>query len=161
MIILGIGDAGVSKTPGEIIKTYALGSCVALVFYSSTERIAGMAHIALSHSNINPKKAQESPAHFADTAVPYLIKRMSYLGVLPPYERTLHAKLIGGANILNTNNVFKIGKRNVLEIKKQLWKLNIIPVAMDVEGTISRTVSIEVSTGKVTISSANRGEWTI
>ena len=31
--ILGVGDFGSTKTTGEGLKTFALGSCVALTFY--------------------------------------------------------------------------------------------------------------------------------
>ncbi len=37
-IIIGIGEIAVSNKPGDIIKTYALGSCVAVIMYDKEHK---------------------------------------------------------------------------------------------------------------------------
>ncbi len=160
MKILGIGDLAVSNAPGEVLKTYALGSCVALILYDKKKKIAGMVHIALPTSRVNQQKGREKPGHFADTGVEVLFGEMRRLGSRPPF-RDVEIKMAGGANVLHIKDTFKIGKRNVLEIKKQLWKLSLLPGPSDVGGNISRTVSIDVDTGVVTLSSPVKGKWNI
>jgi chemotaxis protein CheD len=160
MIVLGIGEIGVSRTQGELIKTYALGSCVALCVSAPKINAAGMVHIALPNSQINSTLKTRNPGHFADTGIPELFRLLANLGVMKPYKG-LRIKLVGGANDLKTNDTFMIGKRNVLEIKKQLWKLGLIPDAEEVGGNISRTVSLEPGAQFVTISSPGRVNWTI
>ena len=62
---------------------------------------------------------------------------------------------------MDPNNTFSIGKRNILAIKKILWKFGMGAVAEDVGGGISRTVSVDVDGGRVTISSPARESWEI
>ena len=159
-IMLGIGDYGATSTAGESVKTLALGSCVALIMLDPKTHAVGMAHIALPDSQVAPAKALERPGHFADTGVPALIKAMEKLGC-PARGKGLYVKLVGGANVMDPNNTFNIGKRNVLAIKKLLWQYGMGALAEDVGGSISRTVSVEVDTGKVTIYSSGKGTWEI
>ena len=60
---------------------------------------------------------------------------------------------------MDPHNTFNIGKRNVLAIRKMLWRYRLGAIAEDVEGGISRSVTIDLGTGKVTISSPGRGDW--
>ena len=60
---------------------------------------------------------------------------------------------------MDPNGTFNIGKRNVLAIRKILWKLRLGARKEDVGDNFSRTVSVDVDTGKVLISSPKRGEW--
>ncbi|MGE4291001.1 MAG: chemotaxis protein CheD [Desulfovibrio sp.] len=158
VITLGVGDHGASRKPGDVIKTYALGSCVAIILLDPKTRTVGMAHIALPDSSIQPDRAKERPAYFADTGIPILFQAMERQGAAKNGHGMI-VKLTGGAKVMDHNEVFNIGKRNVLAIKKILWQYKLGPVAEDVAGSISRTVSLEVDTGRVTIASAGRESW--
>ena len=68
-------------------------------------------------------------------------------------------KLCGGANVMDTNDTFQIGKRNALSIKKVLWKYGMGAVAEDLGGNFSRTVSVSVDTGEIVLSSPGRPNW--
>lgn len=159
-LILGIGDFGASKTPGTQVKTYALGSCVALVVLDPKTRTVGMIHIALPDSNINPQKVKERPGYFADTGIPKLLQEMTRCSGNSNL-RSMVVKLAGGAAIMDPNDTFNIGKRNVLAAKKILWAHGMGPVAEDVGGNFSRTVSVAVNTGEICISCPGRGQWKI
>lgn len=159
-LILGIGDFGASKTFGTQVKTYALGSCVAAIFLCPGTRTVGMIHIALPDSSISPAKVKERPGYFADTGIPLLLQSMARLGCAAN-GRGMRVKLVGGASIMDPNEAFNIGKRNVLAVRKILWSLGLCAVAEDIGGTISRTVSVAVSTGEVTISTPGRPDKTL
>ncbi len=60
-IKLGVGDLGVSINPNGSIKTFALGSCVALFILDIESGAVGMGHIALPDSNTSPEKARILP----------------------------------------------------------------------------------------------------
>jgi chemotaxis protein CheD len=154
---VGIGEWIVSADPDAILKTYALGSCVAVMVYDSKVRVAGMIHVALPDSTIDQGRAQVMPGYFADTGLPLLIEEMKKLGVIRSH---VWVKLAGGASVMDSCGLFDIGKRNVLAVKKQLWRSTLGPIAEDVGGTISRTVSLSVATGETTLSSGNKA-WTI
>lgn len=157
-IILGVGDMGACSESGEVVKTYALGSCVALCLYDPRQKIAGMAHVALPESSIKPDQAKTKPGRFADTAVPALMQQMTDMGCRPR-GRGLQIKLVGGAQILNM--VAKLGERNELAIKKWLWKMGLGPQAQDVGGTESRTAELFVDTGRLRITAANGETWDV
>ncbi len=157
VIYVGVGEYATSVTPGEIVKTLALGSCVAVVMLNAKNKSVGLVHIALPESSINKNRAKEKPGMFVDTGIPNLLEEMKKLGY--DGESGLIIKLAGGASIMDPNETFKIGKRNVLAIRKTLWRLRLGAIAEDVGGNISRSVAIDMHTGKVIISSPGRGEW--
>ncbi|SEA62303.1 CheD, stimulates methylation of MCP proteins [Desulfuromusa kysingii] len=157
-IVLGVGDYGASNTPGDDVKTFALGSCVSVIFLDPKTRTVGMAHVALPDSSINKAKATEKPGYFADTAVPALLALMTKFGC-HPRGKGIVVKLCGGANVMDTNDTFQIGKRNALAIKKILWSYGMGAVSEDLGKNYSRTVSISVSAGQITLSSPGKPNW--
>jgi len=152
---IGIGHIKTSATPGDEIKTYALGSCVAVILYDKKTKIAGMIHIALPDSAVNTEKAQSLPGYFADTGLPLLLKEFKKLG---GERKTTIIKIAGGSNIMDENKTFDIGKRNAIAVKRFLWKQGLGVMKEDIGGNISRTVSIDIDTGKVILSNAEE-KW--
>jgi chemotaxis protein CheD len=159
-IMIGVGDYGGTNTTGESLKTLALGSCVAVVILHPPTKSVGMVHVALPESTTNPEHAKERPGYFSDTGIPVLLKTMSQL-TKNPNNKGYIVKLTGGAKVINPNNLFNIGDRNILAIKKNLWKYGMGPVAEDTGGHISRTVEVFVDTGTIIISSPGRKDWEI
>lgn len=157
-IFVGVGGIGVTRQPGEVLKTMALGSCVAVVLLDKATRIIGMDHVALPDSSISPERARERPGYFADTGIPALLAAMAKAGAR---RESLMVKLMGGAAVLDPNNTFNIGKRNALAIKKILWSQHMGAVAEDLGGTISRTVTVDVDKGRVVLSSPGKPDWEI
>lgn len=156
-IIVGVGQIGISRNPEDSIKTFALGSCVALMFWSPFIKAAGLAHIALPDSQDGQKTKKDMPAYFADLAIPLMLEHFRQFGISGTGQ--ILVKLAGGANIMDPHGKFNIGKRNVLAIKKNLWKFRLGALAEDVGKDFSRTVSIAISSGLVSISSPRRGQW--
>jgi chemotaxis protein CheD len=154
---VGIGEFHVSATKGDLIKTYALGSCVAVFIWDKAHKVAGMIHIALPEAKVNEDKAKLKPGYFADTGIPAFLQSFTRSG---GDQRKAQIKLAGGASILDENRTFDIGRRNVIAIKRALWKYGLGVIAEDVGGKISRTVSIEVDTGEVLLNNAQR-TWSI
>ncbi len=159
-VMIGIGGLDAVREPGTSVKTMALGSCVSLVLLDRQTHAVGMAHVALPESKIDEAKAKELPGYFADTALPALLARMAQLGCNKDGKGFI-VKLAGGSNVMDPSNTFNIGKRNVLALKKALWKYGMGVVSEDVGGDISRTVEIFVDTGMLSITSPVRGTWEI
>lgn len=160
MLMLGVGDFGCVTNPGDTVKTMALGSCVAIIVKDPVSKMVGMAHIALPESKINTKKAADSPGYFADTGIPSLLNMMKRKG-MRSLGRNLLIKLAGGAQIMDANNTFNIGKRNVLAIKKILWQYGMGARVEDVGGNTSRTVTAFVDKDSVQISAPGKPIWEI
>lgn len=155
-LVVGVADLKLSKTPGERLVTYALGSCLGLVIHDPVAKVTGLLHVMLPESGIDPTKAARNPAMFVDTGVPALFKASYALGAKK--ERMI-VKVAGGAHAGATPDAdsFQIGKRNVLALRKLLWKNNVILHAHDVGGQqTSRTLYVDVATGAVTMRSGGR-----
>jgi chemotaxis protein CheD len=131
---------------------------VAVVLLHPATRTVGMIHVALPDSGIDPSKGKEQPGYFADTGIPALLKEMEKQGCS---GRHMVVKLAGGASVMDPDNKFNIGKRNLIAIKKILWTRSMGAISEDVGGHISRSVEVDVDTGKVLITSAGRGSWLI
>lgn len=145
--IVGIGEFVITNIMEDIIKTFALASCVAVTAYSSSNRVAGMIHIALPSP---PKDVDPNvrPGYYAVTGVPSLINRMcSEYGCL---KKDLKIGLYGGSKSIN-KDVFQIGRKNVAMIKKILMDMNILYDIDETGGIISRTLVMNVATGTVRI----------
>lgn len=152
---VGIGDWVVSTNPGDTIKTYALGSCIAVIILDVKIGMAGLIHIALPDSSIDPDKARKLPGYFADTGLPLMIEEMKSKGAVRAHVRI---KIAGGATVMDDKGIFDIGKRNLLAAKRILWQSSLGAIAEDTGGEISRTVSVRVFDGETLISSGNK-QW--
>ena len=157
VVNIGIGEWAVSNDAADTLKTYALGSCVAVLIYDKRLMIAGMIHIALPDSTVDLQRARSLPGYFADTGLPVMIEEMKKRGAV---RGNVWVKLAGGASVMDPGGFFDIGKRNILAAKRILWGSSLGPVAEDTGGNMSRTVSIVISSGETTISSGQK-QWTI
>lgn len=154
---VGIGEWAVSADPATVIKTFALGSCVAVIIYDARVRLGGLLHVALPDSSIDAARAAAQPGYFADRGLPLMIEEMKKLGA----ERShIWVKLVGGASMLDPDNLFDIGKRNILAVKRVLWRSSLGPLAEDTGGEISRTVSLAILDGTTRVSSGAT-QWEI
>jgi len=158
-LVAGIGEIVFSGSDRQILSTYALGSCVAVVIHHPLEKKAALAHIALSDSRINPEKAKNYPGYFADIAIPNMIDGLKKMKC--PITKDLNIKIIGGAMLIQNKDFFAIGSRNVEAARKFLKTYGLNSFVEDVGNTISRTVRIDTVTGIVTVSNAKIGKWTI
>jgi chemotaxis protein CheD len=160
-LILGVGEIGAANEYGKIVKTFALGSCVALMLFSPTFDVVGMAHIALATSTTSPEKAHVLPGYFADTALPALINEMRAKGYRKPISQLL-AKMTGGAQTgADTGNYFKIGEKNIAAIKTLLQTFGISLIGEDTGQSFSRTVFVQVGSKAVHVSSPEKKPWIV
>jgi chemotaxis protein CheD len=149
-LTVGISDMKVSNRTDDVIVTYSLGSCVGLAIYDPVARVGGMVHCMLPVSKIDLDKAKANPCMFTDTGVPHLISALFDLGA---EKKHLIAKVAGAANLLDEHGTFRIGERNFTVLRKVLWKNNILIAAEDTGGSAARTLSLNMSDGRVQIKS--------
>ncbi len=148
----------VSDRTGDIIITHALGSCLGIAAYDPMVRVGGLLHVMLPLSTIDPVKAERNPLMFVDTGFPNLLMQCLRIGA---QKQRLEITVAGGANANETeeNDLFKIGKRNFLILRKLLWKDGLLLKSFDVGGSNSRTMSLEIGTGKVMIRSSGQTKY--
>ncbi len=146
--VIDVGDMKVGRD-GDMLVTHALGSCLGLMVYDPVAKVGGLLHAMLPLSKINPQKAEANPFMFVDTGVPELFKALYELG---GQKKQMIVKAAGCGNPIGKNEMFKIGERNYVVLKKLLWKNGVMLAVDDVGGTESRTVHFDLSTGQTIIS---------
>jgi chemotaxis protein CheD len=141
----------VSARQEEVLVTYGLGSCIGITIWDPVSRVGGLLHFMLPESQSDPAKAKDQPALYADTGIPLLFKSAYQLGA---DKKRLLVRVAGGAQVLDGDGVFNIGKRNYLAMKKIFWKAGVMIHAEEVGKNISRTLRLEVGTGKLLLQEA-------
>ena len=145
-IIVGIADCRIGRVAGQVLATYALGSCIGLSVYDPKAAVGGLLHFMLPDSTIDPGRSQLNPYMFADTGIPKLLEQVCGEGAS---KRRLVAHAAGGASIMDPQAVFDIGKRNYLALRKILWKAGILLAGEAVGGSNARTVRLEIGSGRL------------
>jgi len=146
---VGISDCVVSRDRDAVITTHALGSCVGLIIYDPEAQVGGLLHYMLPDSNMDKERAQQNPFMFADTGIPLLFHAAYRAGAK---KERIQVTALGGAQILGINDTFNIGKRNLMSMRKILWKAGVMLHNEDVGGTSPRTAKIEIATGRIVVS---------
>lgn len=153
IIKIGMADLNTASPP-DILQTCGLGSCVGICLWDPVTKVGGMAHIMLPSSQLGKISNQ---AKFADTALPVLINDMERLGALKP---RLVAKIAGGAQMFSfysSNDIMKIGERNVEAVKEALKSAHIRLLAEDTGGSSGRTIEFHTDSGQLWIRTLNLG----
>ncbi len=148
--IVGVADMVVSAEPGDLIVTHALGSCLGICIHDPIANVGGMLHVMLPLSSTDPLKAAKNPYMFVDSGVPALFKEAYRYGA---EKQRIEVKVAGGASLRESGkeDFFQIGQRNMVMLRKLLWKNGVLLKSHDVGGSISRTVFLEIGTGDVTV----------
>jgi chemotaxis protein CheD len=155
--VVGVSDMKVSRSPGDIIVTHALGSCLGIVLYDPVAKVGGILHAMLPQASVNPAKAEANPYAFVDVGTPAYIQQALAAGA---QKNRLVVRVAGGAAMSTGADMFAVGKRNFLMLRKVLWKQGLMIKNQDVGGTISRTLYLEIETGQSWI--VSRGEkWSL
>ncbi|PKM74441.1 MAG: chemotaxis protein CheD [Firmicutes bacterium HGW-Firmicutes-16] len=156
-IVVGISDLNIAQK-GDVLVTYALGSCVGICLYDPLSKIAGLSHIMLptiaDFSNSNTVREK-----FADAAIEILLQKMLSNGAM---KVRIRAKIAGGAQMfsnLSNLSLAGIGERNVIAVKQELYRLRIPVVAEDTGKNYGRTVYFDSDEGIMRVKSVNMGEW--
>ena len=150
-IVIGIGEYAISDNEQDVLKTFSLGSCVAVTVYSPKKKVLGMVHIALPNSNIDLVASKFKPGHFADTAIPLLLD--IFLSKYGCNKYDLIFNMYGGSKSTQTNDIFKIGERNIDTVVDILDKNNVTLSKCETGGFMSRTIEAAVISGNVILNS--------
>lgn len=144
--VVGIGDMIISNNIEDRIKTFALASCVGIVAYSSTDKVGGLLHIALPKP-VKMESVVSGNCYYATTGLPYFINKMCVMYGCRKSELTI--RLYGGADSIRTNDVFNIGRKNIDIVYSILDGMDLKIASADIGRNISRTIELDINTGKV------------
>ena len=148
--IVSIADMKISSNSEDRLITYALGSCLGITVHDPVAGVGGMLHVMLPNSSIDPAKSEANPYMFVDTGVPTLFRECLEAGAK---RERLVVKVAGGSFSGEDERAdqFQIGKRNMIMLRKLLWKNGMMLHAEDVGGRASRTMTLDIADGAVTL----------
>ena len=155
-ISVGIADMKIARQEGELI-TYALGSCIGVAFYDPMIKLGALLHIMLPEKNM----ADSNVFKYADSGVRETLRKLQAFGAM---KGRLVCKIAGGAKMFEMkggHDLGNIGERNAMNVKKILREQGIRLVGEDTGANYARTMSMDVSDGKVTIKTFGRPEITM
>lgn len=157
-IKVGMSDWKIAKAPDEL-TTLGLGSCVGVIIYDRTKKIAGLIHAMLPSSK--EISNNENRAKFVDTGIEDLVDELVINGA---NKNTLVAKIAGGAKMFNfssDSDILRIGERNVTSAKDKLKEMGIRIIAEDTGGNFGRTIIFNPDDSSLHIRTIGHGEKTI
>jgi chemotaxis protein CheD len=146
-----MGELAVSQTPGEVLVSIGLGSCIGLALMDSGRGLAGLAHIMLPGGGT--REANEAgSAKYADVAVERLVEELVALGAR---LTELEGILVGGAQMFaGGGSSLDIGSRNEEATRAALAKHSVPVRAAATAGNKGRTVRVQVSPASVQVKEA-------
>ena len=109
-IRVGIADMNICTAPDKI-TTIGLGSCIGVVLYDPTAKVAGLVHIMLPDST--KIKNNQNKMKFADSGIAMLVEALEKKGIS---LAKLKAKIAGGAKMFNfsaSTDLGSIGDKNI------------------------------------------------
>jgi chemotaxis protein CheD len=145
-ITVNISDMKASADRDSYLITHSLGSCIGLLAYDPGATLGGLLHFQLPDSTSHGRRALENPYMFADTGIPLFLEKLLSMG---GKRNRFVIGVFGGANMLDDSELFKIGVKNARITKKILWQHSISIRHEDVGGGTSRTVSLEIGSGRI------------
>jgi chemotaxis protein CheD len=143
-----MGELAISDTPGDVLVSLGLGSCVGLAVVDKRAGVAGLAHIVLPETAGNPKPGAMNK--FADHAVPALVDGMVERGASRVF---MQASLVGGASMFAAAGL-EVGQRNASAVRELVAGRRVPVVAEAVGGSRGRTVKVDVASGTVSVREA-------
>nr|WP_319495198.1 chemotaxis protein CheD [uncultured Desulfobacter sp.] len=153
--IVGVADMKVSNQTGDTIVTYSLGSCIGVAIYDPQAKVGGILHYMLPNSDIDREKAKDNPFLFADTGIPELLNKVYALGA---EKSRLKVFAAGGAEIMDQEGIFNLGRQNYAALMQILNKDHIPIWKQAVGGYSNRTVKMEIASGNIYLNTSGLGE---
>lgn len=142
--IVGIGEYTISTQKDDVIKTFALSTCVGIVVYDINKKILAMAHVLLPKTIRGNEDDQM--AKYADTAIHNVFREMKIK--YNCNERHFQITLFGGIDS-KAGDVFNVGEKNIAVIKGILDKKNIKYDSTNTGGRLSRTIIAYTLNGEI------------
>lgn len=153
-LIVGIADMKMARREGEII-TYALGSCIGLCFYDPFIQLGALLHIMLPWAD---GYNRSNLYKYADSGIEETLRKMQAFGAL---KGRITIRIAGGAkmfDIQDGSTLGNIGQRNTEAVKQILQKEGIRISAEDTGSNYARTMSMDVSSGRILIKAYGKKE---
>ncbi len=153
-VVVKVSEMIVTEAPASLVAV-ALGSCVAIILHDAHSRIGGMAHVLMPNQSMG--RLSGEPGRYAPSAVAAMVERMIARGARSP---SIVARLVGGASMfvsLTPPGTIQMGDRNVVAAREALHRHGIRLIGEAVGGDFGRTAEFDLATGRIVVTSYQRG----
>ncbi len=144
-LFVSVADMRASNKPDAVLSTLGLGSCLGITCYEPVRKVGGLLHAMLPDSHKH-RATNPVPAMYLDVAMPVFIESALRLGADLRY---LEFKVFGGAQILQANDYFSIGRQNIDMMKRLVERYQLNVKTWAVGGQANRSIDLYLSTGAV------------
>lgn len=148
-----------SCNPVETLVAFSIGSGIGISVCDPVSVIGGVLNFILPESShLNPARREKYPFMFADTGIPAFLKALIDLGA---QSARMKVVIAGGAQILDQTGAFNIGRQNYRAAKSIIASNRLGIHYEDIGGIHSRTLRLEMNTGKSVINISDQIETKI
>jgi len=126
----------------KLLRSNAIGSCIAIAAYDAAKKNGALAHIMLPGAAPENKKAEEK-TKYAANAINEIISQMATLG---SKADDIEVALVGGANVLNKKDD-TICSDNIESVLEILTQKNLKIKAKAVGGNKRRSIFLDIEKG--------------
>ena len=154
-VVVGVADFKISTDPLTYVATYALGSCLGITFHDEKRRVGALLHAMLPSAKLH-KGQKIRDCMFLDTGIPRGLAAVVKAGAK---KSDLRVKVFGGAQLMATDNFFRIGAKNIDMFYKLSQEFEFDVAAWEVSGRVNRTIRLNNLNGDVTVKIPARPEF--
>lgn len=153
-LFVSVADMRQSKAPNAVLSTLGLGSCLGITCYDPLTKSGVLLHAMLPDSQKH-RAVDPLAAMYLDLGVPAMIDAALQLGGLLP---RLELKVFGGAQILQSNEYFSIGRQNIEMMRQLADRYHLRVKNWEVGGQFNRSIELHLASGRVLLRTPNRTE---
>ena len=156
MTAVNSSEMKISSNPVETLVAFSIGSGIGMTIHDSVGGLGGVLNFILPDSTkANGTSPSKAPFMFADTGISAFLKALFEHGAK---VENLKVVIAGGAHIMDQTGVFNIGQKNLDALKTNLGGHDIKIHHEAIGGSKSRTISLEIGSGKSIIKTFGEGE---
>jgi len=156
MTAVNFCELKISQNAAETLVAFSIGSGMVVSIYDAAIQAGGILNFVLPESlAMPPQKVERYPFMFADTGLPSLLEDLLDIGA-----KTENCKVViaGGAQIMDQNTQFNIGRRNYRAVTNFFAGRNMRIEHEDTGGISRRTLSLNIGSGCNVIQTLGQGE---
>ena len=156
MTAVNFSEMKISSNPVETLVAFSIGAGIGMSVHDPVGGLGGILNFILPDSTrANGNNPTKSPFMFADTGIAALLKSLFEQGAK---AENLKVVIAGGAHIMDQSGVFNIGQKNLEALKTNLGDHGVKIFHEAVGGIKSRTISLEIGSGRSIIKTLGEGE---
>jgi chemotaxis protein CheD len=149
-VVVGLGEYHVTKDPSLELVCLGIGSCIAFAAYDRLSGVAALAHFVLPEGA--GRTTPTSQARFVDSGLPLVLQEIRNAGAI---ASRIVFKIAGGSQMTVARGFesrLNIGERNAEAVEQAMSERKLSISSADTGGSQGRTIRLQVSTGRLTVS---------